>query len=576
MFGFISLAIEQREEGYMHRTGKIIIIGFILAGLIAASVSCSSETDETGEAETRIVTVQRGNLTIDITAAGNLDLSRTEELAFEVAGTVAEVLVEEGDPVEEGQVLASLDKEEWDEELSALEDKITDEERDLLQAQINLKTAEQSLKNTQDNQATKELALLNAQISLDQVNYNLEVAQGTYTWPEIQIAEADIERIKAWLEYAFESRAASGNPDSWDRLVTRYQAELNAAENTLNAMLQGYDTEEIAIKRKQVEAAEMSLAQAQTTLDKVAEEAAEDLAIKEQQLTLSHGRLEDAEKALSDAQAEWEEAKGKIPVITAPFAGFITKVNVEGGDEVLKGTVAVHLADPSRFEADILVSEMDILQVKEGGEAWVEVDAMQGMALPAKVTHIAPTATIQSGVVNYAVRVELQSMEAVVRERRQQVIGDMAAGELPERLRQAVEAGQITQEQAEEMMGKIPGGQGELPGQTPAAIPENFLLREGLTVTVSIVVEEKNDVLLVPYAAITSRGGQSYVEVVLPSGTTEQRAIQTGITDYQFTEVTGGLDEGEQILVPQGAAVSPTASSGGQRGGLSFMRPPQH
>lgn len=559
----------------MHRTGKIIIIGFILVGLIAASVSCSSATDETGEAETRIVTVQRGNLTIDITAAGNLDLSRTEELAFEVAGTVAEVLVEEGDPVEEGQVLASLDKEEWDEELSALEDKITDEERDLLQAQINLKTAEQSLKNTQDNQATKELALLNAQISLDQVNYNLEVAQETYTWPEIQIAEADIERIKAWLEYAFESRAASGSPDSWDRLVTRYQAELNAAENTLNAMLQGYDTEEIAIKRKQVEAAEMSLAQARTTLDKVAEEAAEDLAIKEQQLTLSHGRLEDAEKALSDAQAEWEEAKGKIPVITAPFAGFITKVNVEGGDEVLKGTVAVHLADPSRFEADILVSEMDILQVKEGGEAWVEVDAMQGMALPAKVTHIAPTATIQSGVVNYAVRVELQSMEAVVRERRQQVIGDMAAGELPERLRQAVEAGQITQEQAEEMMGKIPGGQGEPPGQTPAAIPENFLLREGLTVTVSIIVEEKNDVLLVPYAAITRQGGQSYVEVVLPSGTTEQRAIQTGITDYQFTEVTDGLNEGEQILVPQGATASPTTSSGGQRGGIPFMRPPR-
>jgi len=474
--------------------------------------------------------------------------------------------------VEEGQVLASLDKEEWDEQLSALEDKITDEERDLLQAQINLKTAEQSLKDTQDNQATRELALLNAQISLDQLNYNLEVAQGTYTWPEIEIAKADIERIEAWLDYALESRAASGSPDSWDRLVTRYQAELNAAENTLNALLQGYDTEEVAIKRKQVEAAEMSLAQARTTLDKVAEETAENLAIKEQQLTLSQGRLEDAGKALSDARAEWEEAKGKIPVITAPFAGFITKVNVEGGDEVLKGTVAVHLADPNRFEADILVSEMDISQVKEGGEAWVEVDAMPGMILPAKVTHIAPTATIQSGGVNYAVRVELQSMEAVAREKRQQSMEDMAAGELPERLRQAVEAGQITQEQAEERIKQIPG---EQQVQAPASIPEDFQLREGLTVTVSIIVDEKNDVLLVPYAAITSQGGQSYVEVILSSGTTEQRAIQTGITDYQFTEVTGGLDEDEQVIVPQGAAALPETSSGGQRGAIPFMRPPR-
>lgn len=88
-------------------------------------------------------------------------------------------------------------------------------------------------------------------------------------------------------------------------------------------------------------------------------------------------------------------------------------------------------------------------------------------------------------------------------------------------------------------------------------------------------MEEKNDVLLVPYAAITSQGRQSYVVVVLPSGTTEQRAIQTGITDYQFTEVTGGLDEGEQVLVPQGTTASPTTSSGGQRGGFSFMRPPR-
>ena len=105
-------------------------------------------------------------------------------------------------------------------------------------------------------------------------------------------------------------------------------------------------------------------------------------------------------------------------------------------------------------------------------------------------------------------------------------------------------------------------------------VPEDFQLREGLTVTVTIIVEEKTDVLLVPNAAITSEGGQSYVQVVTASGATEQRAIKTGITDYQFTEITDGLKEGEQVLVPQGTTTtSTTTSSGPPR--IGFFGPPR-
>ena len=50
--------------------------------------------------EDQLVTVQRGDLTIDITAVGNLAFAYEEELTFEVSGTVGEVLVEVGDPVE--------------------------------------------------------------------------------------------------------------------------------------------------------------------------------------------------------------------------------------------------------------------------------------------------------------------------------------------------------------------------------------------------------------------------------------------------------------------------------------------
>ena len=126
----------------------------------------------------------------------------------------------------------------------------------------------------------------------------------------------------------------------------------------------------------------------------------------------------------------------------------------------MTGTVAVQIADPAKFEAEIMVSEMDILQVKEGGEARVEVDAMSGLTLPAKVIHISPTATIQSGVVNYKVKVEVASLEEMIQGQqaaRQKTIESIQQGELPERLKQAIEEGRITQEQAEERMQQMQG-----------------------------------------------------------------------------------------------------------------------
>jgi len=536
----------------MKKIMQIIIATFILAVLVIPLLGCDSESSGADTTENQIVTVQRGDLTIDITGVGNLALSRTEDLAIDLfyeEGTVEEVLVEEGDTVEEGQVLAKLDTEDWEDELSILEDQVTAKERDLLQARINRQTAEQNLKNSQDNQAARELALLNEQIDSRNAEHHLDETQDIYTWPEIEVAQDDVDDAKAFLDYLL----AIGPPEP---TLTYAQARLDAAESTLNAMINSYDTEEVAIAKLQVEAAEMALAQAEEDLNEVAE----DVAVKELQLTLSQGKLEDAQEALIDAHEDLEEARGKSPLIMAPFAGFITNINVEGGDEVLTGTVAIQLADPNKFEADVMVNEMDILQVKLGGEAWVQVDAMPEVNLPAKVAHISPTATIQSGVVNYEVKVEIESFEAIAKEHqeaRQEVMQSTIPGELPEHIRQAIEAGQITQEQADEMMKQRQ--QGLQSGQMPAIIPEDFQLREGLTVTVSILVAERSDVLLIPSGAIITRGGRAYVQVVSPDGIIEERAIQTGISDWQYAEVLDGLSEGDQVIVPKITATTTPA-----------------
>ena len=107
----------------------------------------------------------------------------------------------------------------------------------------------------------------------------------------------------------------------------------------------------------------------------------------------------------------WTMPKSKSPTITAPFDGYITSVKVKGGDEVFKGSVALTIADPNQFEADILVTENDIASVKLDGEATVSLDALSDLTFPAKITWIAPTATVSSGVVNYKVTVTLTSLK---------------------------------------------------------------------------------------------------------------------------------------------------------------------
>ena len=82
-----------------------MLIVLVLGALAVPMLSCGSKSDEASLPENQIATVQPGDITIDITAAGNLALSRIEDLPVDLfyqEGTVAEVLVEEGDTVEAG------------------------------------------------------------------------------------------------------------------------------------------------------------------------------------------------------------------------------------------------------------------------------------------------------------------------------------------------------------------------------------------------------------------------------------------------------------------------------------------
>ena len=70
----------------------------------------------------------------------------------------------------------------------------------------------------------------------------------------------------------------------------------------------------------------------------------------------------------------------------------------------------------------------------------------------------------------------------------------------------------------------------------------------------SIIVSESNNTLLVPNQALTYQGFQPYVHVMSSDDVIQERLVQVGISDFQFTEITDGLSEGDQVVVSQGSA----------------------
>jgi len=448
---------------------KIYLITLVFFLIAALSFSCGSKTSSTAATQ-QVVTVQRGNLKLDVTASGNLALAQTADLAFDVSGYVYKVLVEEGDTVEEGQVLAEVDSFDWEKEKRSL-----------------------------------ERAVVSAKVSLNNAVITLEKAQ---------------------------------NPTT--------------TTSTISGSISAPDPLDIETKQLQVEQARMSL---------------------------------------DDAEKELERYLETSPQILAPFDGFVTKVYVEGGDEIYKGAVAVSIADPVKFSVDILIGEMDIERIELGMDAIIQLSASSTSSFPAKVTKIAPTATTESGVVNYAVKVELLSEEEIAQlgasqtqtrpsaQSGQSPSGEPPAGELP-----SGEPPSDVPPSGQPPPGEFPSGQ--LPGQPTSGSSESSdsapltldQLRDGLSATVTITIQEKQNILMVLNKAITRQGGKNIVQV-LKGDTIESREVTTGISNIQYTEIVKGLSEGEEIVIgtttTSTTSKSTTQSSGGMGGmGMGGGPPP--
>ncbi|MDP2730218.1 MAG: efflux RND transporter periplasmic adaptor subunit [Dehalococcoidales bacterium] len=336
--------------------GWRVVTVLLLSLVITGAISCNPFGGEE-EGTKEIAEVVRGDLMVTISGSGNIEVANEIKLTFGVAGKIDRIYVGENDEVKKGDVLAKLETTDLELALAQAQVARTKAAVDITQAQVTLQTAE----------------------------YNLEQTEETYTLSDIKAAQADVDTVRRDFEDALWtlSKYDPGTP-GWDeqqKLVNQARLRLNAAEDTLDAMLLGTDTQEMAIKKSQVEAARHSLE------------------LAEESLALADQSLAQAEKNLREA------------TITAPFDGVVADVAVDEKDTITTATKIIHLIDPGSMELKAEVDEIDVTGVMPGQKAIIELDALVGLPIEGKVSSVSLLSREEGGVITYDVTIEFETPE---------------------------------------------------------------------------------------------------------------------------------------------------------------------
>ncbi len=202
----------------------IAAFGVTLGGYYLAT---GSDETELGENQL-LIPVRLGDLINEVSISGSLVYPNRETLSFGAEGVVAEILVGEGDTVQEGQPLARLD----DESVAALE-------RAVAQARIDLRDAEDALEETKApptalDVAKAEAAVSDARIALSQAQDALDALMGPTAF-EVAKATAAVSGERLALANAEEALAETLAGASGDDIVAATSKVRSANANLDNA-----------------------------------------------------------------------------------------------------------------------------------------------------------------------------------------------------------------------------------------------------------------------------------------------------------------------------------------------------
>jgi HlyD family secretion protein len=530
--------------GLLNRT-RLIVAGLAIAALVLGTLIYRDMfvPSKNAGAAVNLATVARRTVTSSVTGTGNLEPQSQANVNFKVAGTLTAIYVHVGDHVSSGETLATIDS--------------SAEEAAVAQAQANLSTAQANLQAVETPLTQNQITQLQDNVANAQQAYNDTVAQtnqtnaadaAAVTADQNQLAadqqsltfnaayQAALQTLstdKATLQTAITTFSTDGcntqtyatysticltdfNQVSTDQskvnadqlAVNTYATQVNADQSRLNA--------DLAKQQSDKTNGQHSVNQAAASLTSAQDQLKTQTEARPNQIASAQAQLQSAQAALQTAQQNLART-----TLAAPMDGEVNSINGVVGETVSPGggttpeapgsqaplpasqaaSAFMVIGNTSGMEVVVPFAESDAEKIAYGQDSTVTFDAVPNLTISGRVIAVASAATVTSGVVNYYATIVLN--------------------------------------------------------QT------NKSLKQGMTANATVVVAKVTNALTVPNLAIQHSGEQAYV-LVYSGGQQVQTPVETGVVGDQFTEVTGGLNDGEQVVLP---TVRAATGSGSTRGG---------
>jgi multidrug resistance efflux pump len=312
-------------------------------------------------------------------------------LAFQSSGQVNEVLVQKGDHVSEGQVLARLgDREQVEAALAGAQVQVIAAQQayDLLVRTADLGHAKawQIYMDAQRVRASAQLAW----DQLDQITIQ----------KDIHNAEADVTSRQTDLEKAQTDLNKYSNLPTDNATRKSYEDKLRTAQINYDTAIQ---KAEVLTNRRDGLHSALNIALAAEAEAKRTYENTQDGPDMDKR-ALAQAQLEAAKTQAAAAQSALDNYD-----LRAPFTGMVEDINVSVYQMASPQIWAVALADTSQWYVDTSdLTEMDVVKISVGQAVRVTADALPDVPMDGVVESISGAAQIQGGDVLYTVRVRLK------------------------------------------------------------------------------------------------------------------------------------------------------------------------
>ena len=486
----------------------------------------SQEVATTPQVQTAVA--RQGDLIVFASGAGSVVPATEFGIGFDESGTLSEELVNVGDQVQAGQVLARLQTNKTEEEVQlaiadaelnvltmqqALDEINDSAQMDAAQALIDVEQAEQALDDLQNSDLQTAQALLAVAEAEDAVKQ----AQSSYNGTRSPADENTI--AAAYAELVVAEKALNDQEEKYKEYINKpddnlekanRQLKLSQAQAAYDTALRYYNAVtgtgselDLELTAAELATAQAQLAEAQQEYERVLEGSTPgEIALTEAQLAVAQANYETlkngadpaeialAEANLANALAKLAVAKEDQAVVdlVAPMDSTIMAISASVGEAVGTGAI-ITLADLSQPVLKVYLDEADLDKVAVGYEVEVIFDSMPDLTFTGQITEVSPSLETISGVDTVVTQVRLDA----------------------------------------ESFSK------------PQSLPV------GSNASVDVIGGRAENAILVPVEAVRELGPSEYAVFVMEDGEPRLRIVTVGLMDYTSAEIISGLSAGEIV-----------------------------